>query len=181
MLAGGVAALAAGAAFVLWMPSADDGFTSRGGPPSSPTVQVLVVSEGDAQPLGDALHRGQARLGEILDPDLLCGERRHVPEGTSGQAPGPWVVWSIVSPSTSSPRRLRAMGRFSPEELTEAWETYRRTRERIDAGELWWDALMLRKVAGYFRDKRLACARLRADCREGIGNVNYHQQYQSGN
>jgi ketosteroid isomerase-like protein len=33
------------------------------------------------------------------------------------------------------------MGRFSPEELTEAWETYRRTRERIDAGELWWDAL----------------------------------------
>jgi ketosteroid isomerase-like protein len=33
------------------------------------------------------------------------------------------------------------MGRFAQEELLEAYEVYKKTRERIDAGELWWDQL----------------------------------------
>lgn len=33
------------------------------------------------------------------------------------------------------------MGRFKREELLEAYEVYKRTRERIDRGELWWDQL----------------------------------------
>ena len=33
------------------------------------------------------------------------------------------------------------MGRFTQDELLEAYELYKKTRERIDAGELWWDQL----------------------------------------
>ena len=33
------------------------------------------------------------------------------------------------------------MGRFSQEEMLEAYRVYAKTRERIDAGELWWDDL----------------------------------------
>ena len=33
------------------------------------------------------------------------------------------------------------MARFKREELLEAYQGYARTRERIDAGELWWDQL----------------------------------------
>ena len=33
------------------------------------------------------------------------------------------------------------MGRFTNDELLEAYEVYKKTRERIDAGELWWDQL----------------------------------------
>lgn len=33
------------------------------------------------------------------------------------------------------------MGRFTQDELLEAYEVYKKTRERIDAGELWWDQL----------------------------------------
>ncbi len=34
-----------------------------------------------------------------------------------------------------------AQARFQQEELAQAYEAYKKTRERIDAGELWWDAL----------------------------------------
>jgi ketosteroid isomerase-like protein len=33
------------------------------------------------------------------------------------------------------------VGRFEQDELLEAYEVYKKTRERIDAGELWWDQL----------------------------------------
>ena len=33
------------------------------------------------------------------------------------------------------------MGRFTHDELLEAYESYKQTRERIDAGELWWDQM----------------------------------------
>ncbi len=33
------------------------------------------------------------------------------------------------------------VGRFTQDELLEAYEVYKKTRERIDAGELWWDQL----------------------------------------
>ena len=38
-------------------------------------------------------------------------------------------------------RRRHAVGRFTQDELLEAYEVYKKTRERIDAGELWWDKL----------------------------------------
>ena len=61
------------------------------------------------------------------------------PRGVPRLGSGPRAV--LPRRVSSLPGGYEHVARFKREELLEAYQGYARTRERIDAGELWWDQL----------------------------------------